>query len=166
VPSHYEENTCQRAGPYSVPSKICPINGTRTCRTPPWHRPAKLPNAVSRMGDCADQANEVCTLPPEGQFASAYQTSDTLPYPGLAQRAYTLAAVLPKNAIVVNGNGGEVGRCVFHRVRHPQTITLSELGQCTMRCLRPSDLRRFLATLTSLCSSVREGSIDVHKPVR
>jgi hypothetical protein len=61
----------------------------------------------------------------ESQFDSAYQTSDTLPLRELAQRAYTLALLLPENAILVNGNVAEIGQCRHHPVRHPKTVSLS-----------------------------------------
>jgi hypothetical protein len=63
-------------------------------------------------------------------FARAYAGSDTFPVAELLPPADALARVLPADAIVINNNVGELGRCYLHPDGHPDTVSLSTL--CNM----------------------------------
>jgi hypothetical protein len=66
-----------------------------------------------------------------GKFARAFALSDMVAFEELAPTARTLAEALPPDVLIINGNGGEVGRCFLHRNEHPRNVNLT-----TMRNLR------------------------------
>jgi hypothetical protein len=63
-------------------------------------------------------------------FAQVFATSDCPPLVELEPAAWYLKEVIPGDALVINGNGGEIGRCRLHPVEHPRAIAMSEL--CNM----------------------------------
>lgn len=64
------------------------------------------------------------------EFAAAHDLADTLPVRELAPAAHTLARVLPADAMVINNNLGELGRCYLHPVAYPASVSLATL--CNM----------------------------------
>ena len=66
----------------------------------------------------------------EPGFAIAYERADTLPIRELGPPAHALAQVLPGDAMVINNNLGELGRCYLHPVAYPASVSLSTL--CNM----------------------------------
>ncbi len=63
-------------------------------------------------------------------FAEAFAHTDTQPMSELMPTAHALAQLLPDDAMVINNNTGEIGRCYLHPVEHPDTVSLATL--CNM----------------------------------
>lgn len=122
------DSRCLLAASREVSKQTTYLTGLWTAIDPSLteeHRDVRVPRNLLRSLGLKHRIVYCPSVPSEGPFASAYQTSDTLPLQGLAQRVYAMAPLLPENAILVNGNGGEIGRCRLHPVRHPQTVSLS-----------------------------------------
>ena len=70
----------------------------------------------------------VCgTGPGDPGFAEAFAGCDTYPMTALLPATETLARVMPPDAMVINNNTGEVGRCYLHPIEHPDTVSLPTL---------------------------------------
>lgn len=66
-------------------------------------------------------------VPLETGFAKSFATCDSPPLGELGPAASALVDVVPHDAMVINGNGGEIGRCRLHPTGHPRTVTLPTL---------------------------------------
>ena len=66
--------------------------------------------------------------PLEAGFAEAFATCDSPPLPELSPAVHALLDRIPQTAMVINGNGGEIGRCRLHPNGHPPTVALPALS--------------------------------------
>ena len=65
--------------------------------------------------------------PLEAGFAQAFATCDSPPLAELGPAIQPLLEPIPPTAMVLNGNGGEIGRCRLHPNGHPPTVALPAL---------------------------------------
>lgn len=58
-------------------------------------------------------------------IVDAFKTIDTLPAKQIAQRDQGIARALPNIHLLINGNGGEIGRCRLHPKQHPRSVDMT-----------------------------------------
>ncbi len=91
------------------------------------HRDVDIPRRLLAGMGLQHHLYRCPAVPLDHDFAAQFATCDSPPLDELAPAAKALPQLVPADAMVINGNGGEIGRCRLHPTEHPGSIGLSAL---------------------------------------
>ena len=92
------------------------------------HRDVRVPRQLLESVGLPHHVYDCPDVPLTAEVAARVATCDSPPLEELGPAAAALPGLVPPAVLVINGNGGEIGRCRLHPTEHPAAISLAELS--------------------------------------